>query len=152
MPIHKVHMKNWNLATKIWTLLGLSWVIGLGSAGFLFWKLEATGNAYKTILNREIQERSDVGTLTVDFKKQVQSWKDVLLRGYDPANLKKYTTEFRDGSKKVRASAVKVKEQTSDPEVRRILEEFVQSHDVMSAKYEKALQAFSAGRGQDFRG
>lgn len=148
----KVRMKNWNLATKIWTLLSLSWIVGLGSAGFLFWKLDATGNAYKTILNREIQERSDIGTLTVDFKKQVQAWKDVLLRGYDPANLKKYTTEFHDGSKKVRASAVKIKEQTGDPEVRRILEGFVQAHDGMSAKYEKALQVFAAGRGQDFRG
>src|SRR5579863_7143713 len=83
-------MKNWNLAAKIWTLLGLSWLIGMGSAGFLFWKLEATSTAYKTILNREIQERSDMGVLTVDFKKQVQAWKDVLLRGYDSENLKKY--------------------------------------------------------------
>lgn len=144
-------MKNWNLAAKIWILLGLSWLIGLGSAGFLFWKLEATGNAYKTILNREIQERSDMGVLTVDFKKQVQAWKDVLLRGYDPNNLKKYTTEFHDLSSKVKTSAIKLEGQTTDPEVRKILKDFIQAHDAMSIQYEKALLMFAANKGRNFR-
>ena len=145
-------MKNWNLATKIWTLLGLSWVIGLGSAGFLFYELKASSNAYKTILNREIQERSDMGVLTVDFKKQVQAWKDILLRGYDPENLKKYSKEFHETATKVRAAAVKLQGQTGDAEVRKIMEGFVQAHDAMSVKYEKALEAFTATKGTNFRG
>src|SRR5471032_738143 len=44
----------------------------------------------------------------IEFKKQVQEWKDILLRGNDPANFDKYTKAFATRSQNTRAELAKL--------------------------------------------
>jgi hypothetical protein len=56
--------------------------------------------------------------MQVTFKKQVQAWKDVLLRGYDPENLKKYSEEFHTAASKVNKMGTSLKVEVADADVR----------------------------------
>ena len=49
---------------------------------------------YTSLLKHELAEVESARQMQVNFKKQVQAWKDILIRGSDPASLDKYTKEF----------------------------------------------------------
>ena len=53
------------------------------------------------ISRMDFHAQETVATATIRFKQQVQEWKDVLLRGHDPAALDKYWTNFTRKEKEV---------------------------------------------------
>jgi methyl-accepting chemotaxis protein len=79
-----------------------------------------------------------------DFKKQVQEWKNVLLRGDDPAALAKYWKYFETDEQKVQLSADALLVSLEQPEARALVSQFQQAHRRMGEDYRKGLEAFKA--------
>ena len=75
-------------------------LIALGCFKFLSGNI----NAYQNLLAQEMLAASEVDQANLEFKIQVQEWKNVLLRGSDPAALNKYWNQFVEQETKVQQS------------------------------------------------
>jgi methyl-accepting chemotaxis protein len=136
-------------AMKISTKLTLFYVAMLtvfcALTGTLLWQLRVLSSGYDRVLSGPVREINDARRVQVDFKKQVQEWKDILLRGHNQDDLAKYTMQFHDRELQVRAGAVALAGETQDPEVRQLLQDFLQAHQTLSQKYQLAYAAYSGG-------
>ena len=83
------------------------------------------------------------------LRKQVQEWKDILLRGQDPQDLAKYTGQFRAAAAKVGELGSALQTSVTDPEARRAIDEFLQAHAAMRDKYDTALRVFTLAGGSN---
>ena len=142
-------MNNWKLKSKLWGLLGLSWVAGLGSAGFLLYELHETIQAYEWMEFHDMHDVEEICRLGIEFKSEVQEWKDILLRGGDPEDLKRYSDAFHERAGRVRNWAGRLSATASMPQARETLKQFVTAHDTLYASYEKALHVVVAGGGRN---
>src|SRR5271167_3060312 len=71
----------------------------------LIGQLRSVVSGYDALLNSAVVQMDAARVVQVDFKKQVQEWKDILLRGHTPADLTKYTAQFHDKETAVRSGA-----------------------------------------------
>ena len=80
----------------------------------------------------------------VTFKKQVQEWKDILLRGNDPAAMQKYTQGFNDDEKLVQSRFAQLKT-TVDALGTHVegIDEAARAHAALGEKYRAALASFT---------
>jgi PAS domain S-box-containing protein len=85
-------------------------------------------------------------TIQVDFKKQVQEWKDILLRGHDSGDLEKYTAAFFARERDVRKDVATLDRLLTDKAARDMLAEFSASHAAMGDSYRAALDVFKSTR------
>jgi len=142
------------VASRIWLVVGLCLGVGATAIGVLTYELKATSASYEDTL-RDIQERARqedaARVMQVTFKKQVQEWKDTLLRGHDPEDLAKYSGQFRAAAAKVNEMASALQASVTDPEARRLTGGFLQAHGAMRDKYEAALQVFTKAKGANAR-
>ena len=61
---------------------------------YSFSQFEKTISSFDDLLDDEVSNELLIRELTVDFKTQVQEWKNILIRGDDPAKLDKYWARF----------------------------------------------------------
>jgi methyl-accepting chemotaxis protein len=145
-------MKRWKISTQFWAIVGATWVVGTVASGFLIYRVGSICAAYDATFEKGISEfhqQDAARVIQVTFKKQVQEWKDVLLRGSDPDSLAKYTDAFHDRERTVSAAAADLQKTVTDPEVKALLSDFEQVHVTMGRTYEKALTAFAAAKGRN---
>lgn len=76
------------------------------------------------------------------FRVQVQEWKNVLLRGHNPADLDKYWAAFENEEKKVQEQAAAVIARDDDPETKALFTQFAEAHQTLGNAYRKGLQAY----------
>ncbi len=81
-------------------------------------------------------------TVQSNFKKQVQEWKDALLRGGDPQALDKYWSGFKKMESKVQNQTNELIARTSDSKAHELLVNFANAHKEMGEKYSAGLEAF----------
>lgn len=144
-------MGSLSLKCKIYLMLGVL-VAGL----MLVTALTLRELSVTTIRDQEfarrrlnLQDRSRVMQLT--FKKQVQAWKDVLLRGSDSESLKKYKGEFLNLDASVEKQCEEVKQLAEDRQVRADVDEFLTAHNTLSTQYKSALEKFESSKGRNFK-
>ncbi|MBV8466617.1 MAG: methyl-accepting chemotaxis protein [Burkholderiales bacterium] len=86
--------------------------------------------------------RGQVLEMQVTFKKQVQEWKDILLRGYDPAKLDKYWGNFQADESKVQTQAEQLIATLPDGEAKNVVASFAAAHKQLGEGYRAGLDAF----------
>jgi CHASE3 domain sensor protein len=131
---------------KIATKLSLFYAAVLVVFSLLAFALErnlhSVSTGYDSLLQSPVRQMDEARTLQVEFKKQVQEWKDILLRGHNPEDLAKYTRQFHEREENVRAGAQALSDRTEDTEAKQLLSDFVAAHAVLSQRYQQAYDAY----------
>jgi methyl-accepting chemotaxis protein len=127
---------------RILILFGACTFLLIVTAAFGFWRLTDS----LRIFNEDIMSRQtnaiDVEAIEINFKKQVQEWKDTLLRGSKPAALEKYWTAFQQRENEVHNVTDRLSQSVPDPEVAQFLAQFQTAHKAMGDAYRHGLQEF----------
>jgi methyl-accepting chemotaxis protein len=132
--------------------LFLAGVVALfvGLADALIGQTRALVASYDELLQTSVKQADLARVTQVDFKKQVQEWKDILLRGHNPEDLAKYTRQFHEAEARVRENSVALSLQLQDRAAIRLLAEFVVRHEALGKKYQEAYSTY-VGSGFDFK-
>ncbi|MDR3460470.1 MAG: methyl-accepting chemotaxis protein [Verrucomicrobiae bacterium] len=81
----------------------------------------------------------------LDFKKQVQEWKDTLLRGNDPELFKKYSDQFGQREAAVDQDLAALQKLFAGAGVdTRLVDQSLQAHQQLGAQYREALKTYDA--------
>jgi hypothetical protein len=129
---------------KLYFLCFISLGVGATAALYLILALSQANTDYSSLLSHEVRQADSARLMQVTFKKQVQAFKDVLLRGEDAASLQKYMGEFHANAEAVDAMAAGLSADAKDPETFDRLRQFMDEHKSLDVKYEAALNVFAA--------
>jgi methyl-accepting chemotaxis protein len=113
-------------------------------AATLVFQLRTLSTGYDLVLSGPVRQMDDARVVQVNFKKQVQEWKDILLRGHNPDDLAKYAKQFRDREEQVRAGTQALASESQDAEVRHLLQLFLSAHQILGQKYQLAYATYTA--------
>jgi methyl-accepting chemotaxis protein len=84
------------ISTKL-SLFYVAVLVEFCSLGFaLTTVLHSVSNGYDALMNTPVRQIDQARVIQVDFKKRVQEWKDILLRGHNPNDLANYTKQFHE--------------------------------------------------------
>jgi methyl-accepting chemotaxis protein-1 (serine sensor receptor) len=139
-------MRSIRITHTIYLLLGSALLAGGIASAYLTVRCLGVSSAYTEILHGEVAQAQQVRIVQVNFKKQVQAWKDILLRGKDDVALAKYDKEFHDQSSAVDDAARKLAVVVRDEQARAGLEAFAEQHQDLDRNYESALEGYKTSR------
>lgn len=137
-----------SLGGRLAALVASALLVGTCVAGVALIELRGTINGYEHLLATDVQDRADARRMQVTFKKQVQEWKDILIRGEDAASLQKYTSAFRARSHDVDSMAAVLAGRIADTVSHNALVSFARAHRTMATRYDEALLPFEASGGR----
>ena len=136
-----------SLAGQLAAIVGLVVAILLCASLFSLYQLWGGIRTFRDQVAADQQSVRQVLTMQVDFKKQVQEWKDTLLRGQDPAKLAKYWGNFEKKEGQVHDEGSALAASVSDPQAQQLLQQFVSAHQKMGEDYRRGLEAFKQSGG-----
>ena len=115
----------------------------LAATLFGFWLAWSSIHSFSTTVQARQQDARLVRLMQLNFKKQVQEWKDTLLRGSNPAALDKYWGHFQKQEQQVSENAQALQQRlTDEPRALDLIKTFLAAHKQMGLAYRKGLQAF----------
>ncbi|GAA0720417.1 HAMP domain-containing methyl-accepting chemotaxis protein [Dokdonella soli] len=140
--------KSLSIRTKMYLQIGLMMLALIGLIGAAFFQ----GRILTDQINGAVRTGTDSTTLValarsahVNFQRQVQEWKDVLIRGNDAALFQKYHDQFTaraaDVQRELAASKVAIAKAGMSTSV---VDKLVDEHAKMLTTYETALKSFDA--------
>jgi hypothetical protein len=138
------------IATKLQALFLGVVVIFILSGVVLIAQMRSLSNGYDQVLASPVHDMDQARIVQVNFKKEVQEWKDTLLRGHTPKDLATYTKQFHAKEAVVLDGARALERTVQDDQARQLLAQFVAADVVMSAKYAAAYNVYVAGNA-DFK-
>lgn len=128
--------------------LGIVSLVGLLAAGGFglvqLYRLDRGVAADLDTLQRTVAIGLDVQNASIDFKTQVQEWKNILIRGNDPEQLKRYGDSFQKHAQSVAARLTDITarlEAERSPRATQV-RELAQAHAHMHERYVAALKGF----------
>ena len=92
----------------------------------------------------------DIGHVSYTFKNEVQMWKDLLIRGADPENNKKYSAEMQARSSELRKMVEDLKSRMSDPADDALADTFLKAEQDLFNQYQSAKEAYLKPESFDF--
>ncbi|MGC1385375.1 MAG: hypothetical protein WA823_16475 [Candidatus Acidiferrales bacterium] len=85
------------------------------SCVILLAQIRLVSRGYESMLNSPIRDMDAARVVQDNFKKEVQEWKDILLRTDAPEDLAKYIGQFHEQEDRVQVGAVALANRTEDP-------------------------------------
>ncbi len=127
---------------KVLLLFAISTGFLLAAAGIGFWQFGASLQAFAGDVVVSANNAVGVVTMEADFKRQVQEWKDTLLRGKQPEALDRHWGNFQQRENDVRSTADRLSRSIADAEATRLVAQFLAAHNEMGDAYRRGLQQF----------
>jgi methyl-accepting chemotaxis protein len=132
------------LRGKILLLFAISTFFVLAAAAIGFWQFYGGLRAFESDVMASQNNAIDVETMETDFKKQVQEWKDTLLRGKAPEALEKYWGNFQQREADVRRDGERLTRSIADSAAIQLLTQFLSAHKSMGEAYRHGLDEFKS--------
>ena len=142
-------MKNLSIATKLALTIGVAVTAGALMVAILLAQLGSVTEANDRLLAGEVHQIDAARVIQVDFKKQAQEWKNVLLRGKNPGDLQKHSAAFLALGAEVQERSKALIREITNPSIREHMAAFAAKHQEMGASYRAALDAFVASADKD---
>jgi methyl-accepting chemotaxis protein-1 (serine sensor receptor) len=120
----------------------------LAAALFGIARLNQALTTYETEVAASVDHERAAASMLVAFKVQVQEWKNVLLRGKDAEQLKRYWAAFEKEEAAIQTQAAQLLKGLPAGDARERVQQFAQAHQRMGTDYRKGLEAFHSA-GQD---
>ncbi|MFZ3154772.1 MAG: methyl-accepting chemotaxis protein [Pseudomonas sp.] len=137
-----------SLRAQILALLGGSLALILVTALACFSFLSSGMQAYRGLLEGPLEASALIDETNLNFKTQVQEWKNVLLRGSDKAQLDKYWSQFEAQERKVQDALGTLSELAgADRTLKTQVDALRSEHQTLGANYRKGRDAFVAAGG-----
>ncbi len=140
-------MSVWNnmkISLKLPLVIGAALLLAVAAGLFGIYQLNQSVATYVKVIDVDYAQERMAAQMLVDFKTQVQEWKNTLLRGKDAKQLDKYWAAFQKHESDVVASARKLQAALPDGEARVLVGKFAQAHAAMGEGYRKGFEAFKA--------
>lgn len=135
-------MNRLSLHAKV-LLLGVVSVFVVGVVALVtFAMLSSDISRYQELLEEEVSATFLIDEVTVDFKIQVQEWKNVLLRGHSDKDREKYWGRFSELQKNIQAKLPKILEKRISPEAADLIKSFAREHAAIYPKYQAGYTLF----------
>ena len=106
-------------------------------------QMNSSVDTYRQAVVTEGQAQQ-VQALLSNFRKQLQEWKNTLLRGKDDGERVKYWTAFQDNEDEVAGQVAALLAAMPDGDVRALVMQFGAAHRQMGADYRRGFQDFAA--------
>ncbi len=135
-----------SIVTRLWLLVAVSLAVVGVLALFLRADMAALDRGYRGILDREVREESEARLMQVAFKKQVQEWKNILLRGHDAKDRAKYIDAFLV-ERRVVGAYVDTLSTITEPAARATVARFAGERHALDSAYDVGLKVFVASNG-----
>jgi methyl-accepting chemotaxis protein len=119
-------------------IIGVLLVDALGGV-WVSWQIAQTFSHH---INPLQSQAVGIVSMESDFKKQVQEWKDVLLRGKDPELFKKHWSNFEQQEATVQKEGEALFGTVTDPQAKDLIAQFVAAHRSMGQSYRAGLEQF----------
>ncbi|MBA1196087.1 HAMP domain-containing protein [Pseudomonas plecoglossicida] len=140
-----------SLRVQILSLLGGSLIAMLLIALVCFQFLSSSVRSYAELVDGPLRASQLIDEANLQFKIQVQEWKNVLLRGRQPAELDKYWQQFQSREQQVQSLLAQLLAD-SDGELTAPLSQLRDSHRQLGQAYSKGREAFLAAGGDPVAG
>jgi methyl-accepting chemotaxis protein len=126
-------------------------VLAIASSAFLICRLLSQQALFDALLHEEVAQLDQARLMESDFKKQVQEWKDYLLRGQDADQRAHYAAAFKGQAQIVDKDLDNLEAACSDAHVHALVQGLHDAHRSLMAKYLDAMRHAEAGPAWDGR-
>ena len=131
-----------NLRTKILSLMGIG-ILSVGLIAFaISGLLSSKIGQYGNLVTQEVSAMTLADSINLNFKRQVQEWKNVLLRGHKAADKDKYWQRFLDRHSEVQSDAQRFLSLEIDSKVLNQMREFIRIHNNLKPQYENGYRVY----------
>ena len=127
---------------KFLILFALGAILIVAASLYSFYSARNGLNEIKRVNDTLVAQGIATQDAVIDFKEQVQEWKNTLLRGSDPKLLDRYWSAFLAKEDSVSRSAKKLEQTVEIPKAKELLAGFLAAHREMGQKYRSGLDEF----------
>ncbi len=139
------------LATKVNALTATFTILAFVGTAALLWLLQHDVQQAQKEVSSYMEQVEMARLVQVDFKKQVQEWKNILIRGHASPDFAKYHQQFFAQESLVRKNGKNLGSLLREDAVREKLNRFLQLHEELGFRYRKALEVFQEGGNFDYK-
>ncbi|MGI0117412.1 methyl-accepting chemotaxis protein [Zooshikella sp. RANM57] len=136
-----------SLLAKVYFIPFLVGAILLALNAFSLWQTNNALKEYNSLINEEFYHSQQIDHLNLLFKRQVQEWKNVLLRGHDSGNREKYWGAFEKQQQDIQQIAKELLPHITetDEATANELKSFIQTHQQLFSQYQQSYNKFTQG-------
>jgi methyl-accepting chemotaxis protein len=146
--------RNMKIGLRLFFLVGFMAVLMLGVGGLGLSTLHDSNELLNTSLTTTKMLVESVDTsrrAQVHFKKQVQEWKNILLRGGDPEAYNTYLSKFAQEETKVQEELKALKDLAKKQDLNiPAIDKTLETHAELGVKYRQALKSFDQANPESY--